>query len=85
MEEKKLTDEEIVKAFENCCINGVGCAECPYATWYRGNTGGCDWDVEEDILDLINRLQSKNEQQNKYIDYLKRKLDKANVTYRSRL
>jgi hypothetical protein len=60
MEEKKLTDEEIVKAFENCCVNDCGCAECPYATWYIGNSGGCDGDIEAYVLDLIHRLQAQN-------------------------
>ena len=58
MEEKKLTDEEIVKALE-CCAVGRKCRECPYVIkkidcflWQM---------VESDLLDLIHRLQDENE------------------------
>ena len=109
MEEKKLTDEEIVKALE-CCANGGSqkdCELCPIGIIKCSEQENL---MPQLALDLIHRLQSENkelrtesdrmvaehlaftelakkadEQQKKYIDYLKRKLDEANVTYRSRL
>lgn len=110
MEEKKLTDEEIVKALD-ICYNSTYCTnECPYFNKNGRNFCMEDKAFYKGLKDLINRLQSENkelrtesdrmvaehlafverakkadEQQKKYIEYLKRKLDQANVTYRSRL
>lgn len=48
MKEKKLTDDEIIKAFENCYIKHLhNCDGCPCDDW------GCGVS-KEDILDLIN-------------------------------
>ena len=52
----KLTDTEIVKAFE-CCNKPLGCGECPIH--YMGEKFCCE--VEKLALDLINRLQAENE------------------------
>ena len=49
---KKLTDEEIVKAYECCYMDNLDCEECPCDSWGCGVT-------HEDILDLIQRLQAK--------------------------
>lgn len=54
MKEKKLTDEEIVKALE-CCTVGGKCNECPYhikKIYCVPNQKS-----EKDCLDLIRRLQ----------------------------
>lgn len=57
MEGKKLTDEEIVKALENCIDDEMGCVGCPY----HGNS--CR-QMDIDTLDLIRRLQNENERLN---------------------
>ena len=59
MTDKKLTDNEIIKALE-CCSNDKPCSEnkCPF---YES---ACENDlhaVEKYALDLINRLQAENE------------------------
>ncbi|MBR4973288.1 MAG: hypothetical protein IKY45_02355 [Clostridia bacterium] len=54
MANKKLTDNEIVKALE-CCARPLPhcyCDECP-----AGANGGCTLKTE-DVIDLINRLQA---------------------------
>ena len=56
MEEKKLNDEEIVKALETC-MSGKGCEVCPYFE----NGIDCVRRSEKDTLDLIHRLQSEIE------------------------
>ena len=63
MEEKKLTDEEIVKALEICVKHRENCRF------------DCDLKICDDdnflikIVDLIHRLQSENEGQRKIIEY----------------
>lgn len=59
-DEKKLTDEEIVKALENCIttitdMKRKGCDECPYK-----EVEACGKAQMIDLLDLIHRLQSEN-------------------------
>lgn len=66
MQEKKLTDEEIVKALDNC-VNGdykTKCKGCPYDE----KADYCKV-MDRDTLDLIHRLQSENEAQRKIIEY----------------
>ena len=58
MEEKKLTDEEIVKALECCNREEVDCENCPYHK--KNITCYVAWC--EDTLDLIHRLQAENEE-----------------------
>lgn len=58
MEEKKLTDEEVIEAL-GCCVKGETCTTCPYfikridCVYHRR--------AEGDALDLIHRLQAENE------------------------
>ena len=59
MEEKKLTDEEIVKAYFVDCKKR-SCETCPL-----GDIENC----QVYIKDLIHRLQSENETQRKIIEY----------------
>ena len=55
MTDKKLTDNEIIKAL-SICSNGNGiCSECPYSDDYTN----CNTRITKDALDLINRLQAK--------------------------
>ena len=54
-EDKKLNDEEIVKALE--CCNGVTCGDCPYK---KKNISCLNGRKTNDSLDLIRRLQSEN-------------------------
>ena len=61
MEEKKLTDEEIVKALENCNngltdMNRHSCDTCPYR-----EIESCGKAQMTDCLDLIHRLQAEIE------------------------
>ena len=53
--EKKLNDEEIVKALETC-MSGKGCEDCSY---FEKNID-CVRRSEKDTLDLIHRLQEEN-------------------------
>lgn len=63
--EKKLTDEEIVNAYEHCYVNEGTCKSC------------CLFDEDklcvsnEDVLDLINRQKAEIErltEENEYLD-----------------
>ena len=56
MEEKKLTDEELVKALE-CCVKN-DCEKCPYLI--KGFDCVISKQEENDVLELIYRLQSEN-------------------------
>lgn len=51
-----MTDNKIIKALE--CCREWKCKECPY---YIKETDGCKEIDEQDILDLINRLQKEND------------------------
>lgn len=64
-EEKKLTDEELIKALECCamisvnpCLRGE-CIDCPYFQKHIDCVEGKR--SERDFIDLIHRLQSENE------------------------
>ena len=59
MEEKKLTDEEVIEALA-CCVKGETCTTCPYFI----KRIDCVYQrrAESDALDLIHRLQAENEQ-----------------------
>ena len=54
MEEKKLTDEEIVKIYKHCVLGRGDCDNCPYDDW------GCGIDVN-DIIEIINRQKAEIE------------------------
>ena len=55
MPDKKLTDNEIIKALE-CCMNGHCDDDCPF----RETREHCH-NLDSLILDLINRLQAEND------------------------
>ncbi len=63
MTDKKLTDSEIVKALECCCVEHA-CSKCPYA---ENNSCGCINGILKDALDYINRLETENERLNNNI------------------
>lgn len=82
MEEKKLTDEEIIKGLEFCSKNR-GCNGCPY---FEKQIDCCSGKSEKDALDLIHRLQSEKaellqvaELANKNCDELKETLKLRNI------
>ena len=56
MTDKKLTDGEIVKAWECCKSDTALCNECPY-----DKIGECIEKMCADSIDLINHLQAENE------------------------
>ena len=53
----KLTDKEIVKALECCCIEHA-CGKCPYT---RNKGCSCINGILKDALDLINRQKAEIE------------------------
>lgn len=55
MEEKKLTDEQVLKALQICVDEG-SCSDCPY----RINNIECCGSIEKDSLAIINSLQAEN-------------------------
>ena len=59
----KLTDSEIIKAFELClkCEDFTGCRECPAINNGHNTIPKCRLALFNSVLDLINRLQAKNE------------------------
>ena len=57
MTDKKLTDNEIVKALECCCKNN-NCEGCPLD--YLTFSSQCASELAIKSLDLINRLQAQN-------------------------
>lgn len=74
----KLTDKEIVKVLE-CCVgdnDGKNCFDCPL--W---EIDGCQERLLLDALDIINRLQVKNQRLTtahpKTIESIKKMRDKA--------
>lgn len=54
-EEKKLTDDEIVKALECCTASPVGCDECPLI---EGDEAHCSWILDVALV-LIHRQKAK--------------------------
>ena len=67
--EKKLNDEEIVKALAYCNNpdKEKGCVPCPYSRKTKGDIRCYMRRMHNDILDLIHRLQAENQKQ--YEDY----------------
>lgn len=59
MEEKKLTDKEIIKALECCLDRELLCEECPLHNNFYPCL--CMNKLKKYSLDLIHRLQSENE------------------------
>ena len=69
MEEKKLTDEDVVKALE-CCSKSWDCNNCK-RNKENNNRFICSENLLKDCLDLIHRLQAENErltEENEYLD-----------------
>ena len=60
MNEKKLTDEDVVKALE-CCSKSWDCNNCK-RNKENNNRFICSENLLKDCLDLIHRLQAENEQ-----------------------
>lgn len=57
-EEKKLTDDEIVKALEYCAYKENGCStDCPLI-----DIENCTGFISKNALDLIHRLKKENEE-----------------------
>lgn len=70
MKEKKLTDEEIVKALE-CKVGGCMICESVNASCLYDMSSYCDHEKHlKDILDLIHRLQIENADQKAEIERL---------------
>lgn len=67
MEEKKLTDKEIVESLKHCGSQHhiYGCKDCPM----RDIKDCSDVPLHDNALDLIHRLQSEIEMQRKIIEY----------------
>ena len=63
--EKKLTDDEIVKALECCTINYPSCEGCPLY-----NDINCATKATENAVDLIHRLRDENEGLKKLVKVL---------------
>ena len=67
MEEKKVTDEEIVKALECCSKNNPDCDNCPCSV----GGGSLCRQPEQQALDIIHRLQDENKrltEENEHLD-----------------
>ena len=62
--EKRLTDNEIIKAFKMHLLDNRDCELCPYGpAYYR-----CDIILLKDVIDLINRLQTENKRLEKEVN-----------------
>ena len=56
----KMTDEEILKAFECCCgdyVNGTHCKDCPAEKY---NFDWCSDEVSREMVVYIKRLKAEN-------------------------
>ena len=72
-EEKKLTDEEIVKALK--CIEGQ------YISYIENDDDKCKLLFVDDILDLIHRLQEDVERLTEELDLANETIDRNNKRY----
>ena len=61
MTDKKLTDNEIIKALECCLQVCEDCSNCPLLTNKHTTVWDCKADFSKFVIDLINRLQAENE------------------------
>lgn len=58
----KLTDAEIIKAFEVCYINRYGdCSDCPFCNEDMECTAVADNNLLNEVFELINRQKAENE------------------------
>ena len=73
MEEKKLTDEEIIKAFEHCAYKArdCGCTDCSYSYFVKDDIRCNMKQMRIDTLDLIKRLQAEIERLTEEIKSIK--------------
>ena len=60
MKEKKLTDEEVITAFEKCNTKGGNCDGCIYLKTNKDDIRCNMRKMRIDTLDLIHRLQDEN-------------------------
>lgn len=65
-----MTDEQIIKAVENCRITDT-CGDCPYRLL---DTAECVCELMKDVLDLINRQKAENEKLDRQYQAAKRKI-----------
>jgi hypothetical protein len=70
-EEKKLTDEEALKAVEICHTVGLHCSTCP-AYEYEGDN--CDHIAGLALVDYCRRLQRENERLTEELKYYRGEL-----------
>ena len=81
MPDKKLTDSEIIKAFE-CCYLSKPCEECPLKD-EKDKEGPCfDGDIyalPRMMVELNNRLQRENEKNEKIIRLADKTIETANA------
>jgi hypothetical protein len=70
MEEKELTDEEIINALEHCTVNYPSCEGCPLY-----NEQNCATKAIENTIALIQRLQENNANQVRMRCDMQRKFD----------
>lgn len=72
MIDKKMSDEQIIKAFEKCITIGERCEDCPFCGYTDCNTR-----LKECFLDLINRKDAEIERLNaKFERLMKEQLEK---------
>lgn len=76
---RTLTDEELVTVYEYCVLNHGKCQNC--LLWNETTCGV----TNGTIVKTARKLMNDNKKKDKYIAYLKRKLDKTGITYRSKL
>ena len=76
MPDKKLTDNEIVKALECCADINDKCPECPLKDKNRESCVGI---LMSNALDLINRLQSENKNLMAEVEKQKKKVEMRNI------
>lgn len=70
MPDKKLTDNEIVKALE-CCMESNSCSKCPFAN--IADIRICTSKMSKNTLDLINRQKAEiNRKEKVFIETLRR-------------
>ena len=76
MNEKKLTDEKIVKALE-CCISCdiTQCGECPMRKdCFKNDFSGINLSL---VLDLIHRLQEENKENTRLVYEMEKMLNEG--------
>lgn len=69
MTDNKLTDEQIIKVFDNCFNRGFSELECDKCPFYTATTK-CTEDLRQEVINLINRQKAEIERLNKEVDRL---------------